>query len=108
MLKKKLETLENLVDKDQLKAKRDADKLTRLLSSNDQASRIERGRNVFNFTSDEVITVEKVIQATYSNPNRQKFLFISQYEERFPLHQANLSEQELISIIKSTIPSAVS
>ena len=60
-----------------------------------------------NFEVDVTLTVEKVIRATFLNPDRRKFSHAKYYGDNYPLHENNVDPEALIQRIAIEMPQAL-
>ena len=56
-------------------------------------------RAYFNFDTDETLTVERIIRATFANPDRRKFAQSKFWGSNRPLHPDNIDPEALIQRI---------
>lgn len=63
-----------------------------------------RGDSIFDFSKNEILTVEKIIRSTFANPDRRKFAESSFKNRKYPLAPATVGGEDLIMRISHEIP----
>ena len=66
-----------------------------------------QNQNSFNFETNEILRVEKIIRATFANQDRKKFAHAKLSDDEFPLRLKGLAPETLIQKIATTMPEAL-
>jgi len=61
----------------------------------------------FNFDTNETLTVERIIKATFANPDRRKFAQSKVNSTNLPLYPDNIDPEALIQRIMTEMPRAL-
>lgn len=64
-------------------------------------------KSIFDFESNQFLTVQKIIKATFANPDRKKFKQSKSFDSAHPLYEGNIDAEALISVSVSDMPIAV-
>lgn len=70
---------------------------------------IAKMKSIFDFEVDETLSLEKIIRATFSNPDRNKFVEKDSSIDfsKSSHHQDSLESEALINLINSQMPDIV-
>ena len=58
-------------------------------------------KSFFDFNNDEFLTVQKIIKATFANPQRDKFAKSKSFGNYYPFYAGNMDAETLISVCVS-------